>query len=70
VNQIKIVQNCYCTGCKRYYAGPPGKYKDEISIIRCGDCHETSENGAYEVKLKWIKRRDGSKKRVKAIAYY
>lgn len=68
--RMQIVENCHCTGCDKRYAGPPGKYPDEISIRRCEDCHETSENGMYEIKMKWRVRRDGTREKMKAVTYY
>lgn len=66
-----IIKNCYCTACQTYYQGPRGRFPDEISIRRCDMCaKDTSENGAYEVKMKWRIRRDGTREKVKSVTYY
>jgi hypothetical protein len=68
---FKLVENCYCCGCNRYYVGPPGKYKDEISVIRCPECiQSTGERVVFEYKLKWRTRRDGTRQLVKSVHYY
>lgn len=69
--KFQLVENCYCCGCSRYYVGPPGKYKDEISVRRCDHCVDNSgERGVYALKMKWRTKRDGTREKVKSVVYY
>lgn len=65
-------ENCYCCGCNRYWQGPPGKWPDEISLIRCDSCkkEDIKETGAYMVKTVWRTKRDGTKVKSKGVRYY